>query len=94
MLNASIFLGCLPDYFPERFDHTDKFICPASACHEQSNYFPCSDGKYCIGRSLVCDGYSQCEDGSGNSLSILPSLNVIENATYQKKITHCSRKTS
>ena len=67
---ALIFLGCLPDYVPECFHKSDTFICPASACNGIPSFFPCSDGKYCIWRHLVCDGYSQCEDGSGNSFSI------------------------
>ena len=54
----------------ECLDYSDLFICPASAClSDTRNYFPCHDGKYCILRGLVCDGYAQCEDESGKKIS-------------------------
>ena len=59
-------LGCFPDYSSECKDNSDELVCPASACHGNDNYFSCSDGKYCIWKYLVCDGYAQCEDKSGN----------------------------
>ena len=66
-------LGCSPEYYSEcSYDKSDHFICPASACHGSPSRFPCSDGKYCIMKSLVCDGYAQCEDESGNSQSSNP----------------------
>ena len=61
-----ICLGCSPDYIPQCFaDNSDKFICPASACQGDKYHFACSDGKYCIRKHLVCDGYAQCKDESG-----------------------------
>ena len=59
------FIGCAPNYFPECGDDSDKFICQASKCAGNNFYFPCFDRKYCIPKDLVCDGYAQCEDGSG-----------------------------
>ena len=68
MHHDPLFLGCQPDYVSECFDHSDKFICPASACsNETEKAFLCRDGKYCIDVMLMCDGYVQCEDESGIS---------------------------
>ena len=63
-----LFLGCSPDYTSECRDKSDDFDCTDSTCRGNEGYFPCSDGKYCIWKALVCDGYTQCEDESGNFL--------------------------
>ena len=62
--------GCKPAYVSECFDYSDKFVCPASDCHNDGRSFACRDGKYCIFQDLICDGYPQCEDWSGNSHSM------------------------
>ena len=56
----------MPHYKPECRDYSDVFVCPAHACEQDARFFPCEDGKYCIIKNLVCDGYAQCEDESGN----------------------------
>ena len=61
------YLGCMSSYVPECVDNSDVFVCPATACKNDAEFFPCDDGKYCIFESLVCDGYAQCEDESGKS---------------------------
>ena len=67
LMRNEISTGCLPDYVNECiFDESDVFVCPASACQRDKMFFACSDGKYCIKKDLVCDGYAQCEDESGN----------------------------
>jgi hypothetical protein len=33
-------------------------------CNFQTHLFHCSDGKKCMDRLLLCDGYPQCDDGS------------------------------
>ena len=58
-------VGCLSSYVPECADGSDVFVCPAEACKNDTRFFPCQDGKYCIHKNLLCDGYTQCEDGSG-----------------------------
>ena len=55
----------MSNYVPECIDRSDMFVCPAKACKYDPIFFPCQDGKYCILDNLVCDGYTQCEDGSG-----------------------------
>ena len=62
-----ICLGCMSNYMPECGDSSDVFVCPAKACENDTTFFPCQDGKYCIFVDLVCDGHEQCEDGSGMS---------------------------
>ena len=46
-------------------DRSDVFVCPANKCKDDTRFFACQDGKYCIMKSLACDGYAQCEDESG-----------------------------
>ena len=58
-------LGCLQDYEPECVDMSDLFLCAAKECNHDPGLFLCQDEKYCIQKSLVCDGYAQCEDESG-----------------------------
>ena len=60
----------MSSYVPECIDRSDVFICPAEACQNDARYFPCQDGQYCIFENLVCDGYPQCEDGSGTHQAI------------------------
>ena len=65
-LNLTNFiLGCLSSYVPECIDRSDVFVCPAKTCENDTRFFQCKDRRYCIYQNLVCDGYSQCEDGSG-----------------------------
>ena len=69
-----LFTGCTDDYVSDcDLDKSDQFICPASSCNSSIIYFPCSDGKYCIRKELVCDGYAQCEDESGIIISSMTS---------------------
>ena len=56
---------------PECLDKSDVFVCPATACKNDTRFFPCQDGNYCILMHLVCDGYAQCEDESGIYVSSL-----------------------
>ena len=58
-------IGCEPGYTPECLDKSDAFVCPATKCLGNEEFYPCVDNKYCIHVSLVCDGYAQCEDSSG-----------------------------
>ena len=58
-------LGCISSYDAECPGYPDVFVCPAKACENDTIFFQCKDRKYCIVVSLVCDGYAQCEDGSG-----------------------------
>ena len=47
-------------------DLSDIRPCPERgglACDEDV-FFRCADGHFCVHRSLVCDGYGQCDDGS------------------------------
>jgi hypothetical protein len=56
-------------------DMSDLRICPGSACKNRDNMFVCADKQYCIPKWLVCDGYTQCEDGSDEELcSICPNM--------------------
>ena len=64
-LRAFFLVGCLPSYVSECGDRSDTFLCPASACQNKSQFFPCHDNKYCVMAHLVCDGYAQCQDESG-----------------------------
>lgn len=64
-LSLIFHLGCLPDYEPECVDKSDVFLCSAKDCNHEPGFFLCKDEKYCIKKSLVCDGYAQCEDESG-----------------------------
>ena len=61
-------LGCRPSYTPECPDFSDFFVCQANICKRDIRFFTCQDKKYCIMKYLVCDGYAQCEDESGNLL--------------------------
>ena len=64
-----MFAGCTDNYEPECLERSDEIFCPASLCKLDEDYlFPCHDGKFCIHKSLVCDGHAQCEDKSGKSL--------------------------
>jgi len=38
------------------------FVCMRRACMQ--NQFLCQNGKQCVAKSWVCDGYADCEDGS------------------------------
>ena len=61
---------------PECADQSDVFICTVEACENDARFFLCQDGKYCIFENLVCDGYAQCEDGSGMHQAIDNILSI------------------
>ena len=50
-------------------------MCQANICKKDTRFFTCQDEKYCIRKYLVCDGYAQCEDESGNSYSLINNNN-------------------
>ena len=61
-------LECSPSYVTECPDLSDLFVCQPDICKQDARFFTCNDEKYGIMKYLVCDGYAQCEDESGNLL--------------------------
>ena len=45
-------------------DNSERRYFDIGVCKQNPMYFTCKDHKFCIKEWLVCDGYTQCEDGS------------------------------
>jgi hypothetical protein len=59
-------------------DLSDKRICRLTLCKSRrADYFLCANNEFCIPNELVCDGHSQCDDGSDESFcSVCPPTNI------------------